>query len=640
VDAPRRRTRSFVVLAGLSYLVFAVILWWGAWSQGASTHTLCGCGDPALFLWFFQWPATAVAHLHNPLYSTALFHPGGVNLLAQTSVLGLSVPLMPVTWLFGPVASLNVASTLAPTLSAFAAFMVLRRRVRWMPAAYLGGLLYGFSPSVLTSLQFSHLMTAAIMLLPLILATLDEILVRQQHSPVKAGLLLGLLLFFQFFLSSEMLAVVAVLFVVCIAALLLHGVVADRARLRLIVPHAARGLVVSGVVGAVLLIYPVWFALLGPAHLSGLIWPNIGSIGGYDGASFISANLIHHVNLYTAIGGYEGSQLPSSAYLGWGLLGVALAGLFLFIRDRRLWFYAFLLAVCVGCSWGTRPGELVPERLFHQIPVIENVIEQRFMIIGFLAAAFLLAMIVDHIRWRVPALWKKAGRWSGLLGAGAALGVAAVALVPIGATFASSMPFVMRPVTLPRWYVSVAPHLPPDRVLLNYPAPFSGIQVAMAWQAVDAMHFSQAGGGGPQGVSYRAGAAEPGFKALEDLAFGITIPQPTGTRAESAAVRRAISVWKVNTVVIAPEKGTGLTLQGHDPTYAAAFMTAVLGRLPRIQAGAWVWDNVSVDRAGDPPPLRVAPTLIARCVKADEKVVAAQVATLRVARCMKASAHR
>ncbi len=106
-----------------------------------------------------------------------MFHPHGINLLSQTSVLGLSVPLIPVTWIWGPVASLNVASTLAPALSAFCMFVVVRRWVKWMPAAYIGGLVYGFSPSVVTSLQFAHLMTAAVMLLPLIVAALDEILV-------------------------------------------------------------------------------------------------------------------------------------------------------------------------------------------------------------------------------------------------------------------------------------------------------------------------------------------------------------------------------------------------------------------------------------------------------------------------------
>ena len=119
-----------VVAAGFVYVVIGFVLWIHAWVDGVTTHTLCGCGDPALFLWFFQWPATALAHGQNPFYSTALFHPEGFNLLSQTSVMGLSVPLVPVTWIWGPVASLNVASTLTPALTAFSAFVVLRR---WTP---------------------------------------------------------------------------------------------------------------------------------------------------------------------------------------------------------------------------------------------------------------------------------------------------------------------------------------------------------------------------------------------------------------------------------------------------------------------------------------------------------------------------
>ena len=197
-----------LVAAGALYLALGFVLWVHAWAEGATTHTLCGCGDPALFLWFFQWPATALAHGQNPFFSTALFHPHGINLLAQTSVTGLSVPLVPVTWIWGPVASLNVASTITPALTAFTAFVVIRRWVSWTPAAFVGGLLYGFSPFVLSSLEFAHLMTAALMLLPLILAVLDEILVRQRHSPLWAGVLLAVLLFAQFFLSSELLAIV------------------------------------------------------------------------------------------------------------------------------------------------------------------------------------------------------------------------------------------------------------------------------------------------------------------------------------------------------------------------------------------------------------------------------------------------
>ena len=74
----RRRRRPWMTLpaAGLLYLALGFVLWVHAWTQGASTHTLCGCGDPALFLWFFQWPATALAHAAEPVLLDGPLPPG------------------------------------------------------------------------------------------------------------------------------------------------------------------------------------------------------------------------------------------------------------------------------------------------------------------------------------------------------------------------------------------------------------------------------------------------------------------------------------------------------------------------------------------------------------------------------------
>ena len=617
----RWRPWMTLVAAGVVYLVVGFALWVHAWVDGATTHTLCGCGDPALFLWFFQWPATALAHGENPFYSTALFHPGGINLLAQTSVTGLSLPLVPVTWIWGPVASLNVASTLTPAIGAFTAFVAIRRWVSWTPAAFVGGLLYGFSPFVLTSLEFAHLMTAALMLLPLILIVLDEIIVRQRHSPVWAGGLLGVLVFAQFFLSSELLAITALVAAVCLVALVIAALASDRDTLRRLAPHAATGLAVGVVVGGVLLAWPVWFALEGPAHLSGLVWPNVGVIGGFIPSSYVSAGYPDPHNVFMTLGGYEGAPLASAGYLGWGFVAVLLAGVVAFRRDRRLWFFGFLLFLCVVCSLGERHGQWEPAWIFTKLPIIENVIEQRFMAIGFLAAAVMLAIVLERIHRVLP-------DWRGVVAAAAAAGVA---LVPMTVTFGDRLPFTMRPVILPRWYTEVAPTLPPGRVLLSYPAPFSGIQSAMAWQAVNRMHYSQAGGGGPQGVRKRAGSAAPGFKVLGRLGFAVGVPVPAGTRAEIAAVRHALAVWQVTTVVIATNPAAPAIQQGHDPTYAAAFMTATLGRLPRLQAGAWVWDNV---RAGLRAPLHLAPGTIATCVQTAEGRSQVAVASMRAPNCV------
>jgi dolichyl-phosphate beta-glucosyltransferase len=610
--------------AALVYLALGFVLWIRAWSEGATTHTLCGCGDPALFLWFFQWPATALAHGHNPFFSTALFHPTGINLLAQTSVTGLSLPLVPVTWIWGPVASLNVASTLTPALTAFFAFVALRRWAPWAPAAFVGGLLYGFSPSVLDSLEFAHLMTAALMLFPLILLVLDEILVRQRHSPVWAGVALGLLVFAQFFVSSELLAVAAVLVVVCLLVLVAAALIADPARLRRLAPHAAKGLGTGLAVGTVLLAWPVWFALDGPAHLSGLVWRNVSTVGGYVPASFVTGGGVKPGSsggIYLALGGYEGSTLPSSTYFGWGFLAVLAGGTALFRRDRRLWFYGFVLVLCGVLSFAPHHGVWVPEQLFTRVPVLENVIEQRYMSIGFLAAAVMLAIILSRTR-ALLSDWR---------GAGASLLVAVVALVPIATTFAPDLPFAMRPVLLPRWYAIVAPDLPAGRVLLSYPAPFSGIQSALSWQAVNRMHYSQAGGGGPQGQESRAGSAAPGFRVLTDLGFGIGTPSPAGTAAEYAAVRHALAVWGVDTVVIATNLRAPLLQQGRDPTYAAAFMTAALGRLPVLQQGAWVWYGVQVGRQR---ALDVPPGTVASCVAQAGDLTGRVPATMRAPKCV------
>jgi hypothetical protein len=621
--------RPWMTLAavGLAYLVLGFVLWVHAWTAGATTHTLCGCGDPALFLWFFQWPATALAHGHNPFYSTALFHPTGVNLLSQTSVMGESLPLVPVTWIWGPVASLNVAATVTPALTAFFAFLVLRRWAPWTPAAFLGGLLYGFSPFVLTSLQFAHMMTAALMLIPLVVAVLDDILIRQRHRPGRAGVALGVLLLGQFFLSTELLVVVVLVAVVAVAVVVAAGWLSDPAEVRRRAPHAVRGLAVGVGTGLVLLAWPVWFALEGPAHLSGLVWPGLGSVGGFDFGSYVSPQFPHGGNdIYLALGGYEGAPLGSAGYLGWGLLIVLAGGLVAFWRDRRLWFFGFVLALCAWCSLRTTPGHwvLVPAELFGRLPVIENVIPQRFMTVGFMAAAVMLAVIVDRVHARLPGWW----------GAPGALVVAAVALVPIATTFGPDLPFAMRPVLLPAWYTEVAPSLPSGRVLLSYPAPFSGIQSAMSWQAVNRINYSQAGGGGPQGVAHRQGSAAAGFTLLADLGFGVGVPEPTGSRAQLAAVRHALSVWQVDTVVVATDTVAPALQQGHDPTYAAAFFTAALGRLPTIEAGAWVWDHVQLNLQR---PWPVGAATLASCVAAAEGKSGRVRVTLAVSECVRSA---
>jgi len=151
------------------------------------------------------------------------------------------------------------------------------------------------------------------------------------------------------------------------------------------------------------------------------------------------------------------------------------------------------------------------------------------------------------------------------------------------------------------------------------------------------MHYSQAGGGGPQGVARRAGSAEPGFLVLAALGGPFGLPPSHGIPAQLAAVRHAVAVWQVTTVVITPDPGVPAAEQGSDPVYAAAFMTAALGRLPTLQAGAWVWDDVDV-RLGVQPPFRMPAGALTACALESGPALSRATASMAVPDCVRRAA--
>jgi hypothetical protein len=184
--------------------------------------------------------------------------------------------------------------------------------------------------------------------------------------------------------------------------------------------------------------------------------------------------------------------------------------------------------------------------------------------------------------------------------------LAALALVPIAAYFAEVVPFTATPVVLPHWYRSVAPHLAGRQVILSFPVPFDYLQSAMTWQAVDGMHYSIVGGGGPGALPSRAGKEQLGQSYVGD--FSISENGQPVTPAEVAAVRQALDGWGVTMVVVPDPVHLPLYEQVHDLRSIALLMTAAIGQRPIHQAGAWVWSRVN--RAG-PATIPSAADLVA-----------------------------
>jgi hypothetical protein len=632
-----------LALAGATYLVLSLGVWWHVWTGHPGTTTTCGCGDPSLFQWFLTWPAHAISHGLDPLYSSAMFYPHGINLLSNTAVVGVGTILTPLTWLFGPIVTFNVAMTVAPTLSAFAMFVLLRRWVAWPPAAFFSGLLYGFSPFFLAELTDGHLMLSMAPMPPLFVLCLDELLARQRRSPAVGGLLLALVATVQFFIGTEVLVILCLAAATGMVLILIYGAIHRDLLLRK-ARHAALGLAWAAATATVLLAFPTWFALGGPAHLPGPIWGSDPLIG-YGGTNlhdfFLPARTYPEVlaNAH-ALGGYQ--ALPfSDQYLGIGLIVVLVAGLVVWWRDGRLWLFAIVGVIAVPLSMGkSLSGSPTLWGLFAHLPLLDNVIPARFLIVTYLCAAVMLGLIVDHTRagigrWiharRVTAAdnpvglvtrWRPASSW-------AAAGVSLIAVLPILAYLADDLPLTTQSVELPTWFKVVGPHLASTDVVLAFPVPWAFRQSSLTWQAVDGMSFSQVGGGGPESIPSRAGKEEAGQRYIGDVSIS---GQPTITRQGVAVSRQALGGWGVTTIVIPDTHSFPAYQSIRAVRSAVVLMTAATGKLPTRQADAWVWTHVE----RSPPAVGESSAALAVCNSGPESGPVASIE--RSAACVLAAA--
>ncbi|MET7671853.1 hypothetical protein ABZS39_27505, partial [Micromonospora luteifusca] len=167
------------VLVVAGYLGLAAVLTSAQW--GHPWRLFHQAGDQILFEWMLAHAAHALAEGENPLYGAALNAPDGVNLMANTSVLGLGVPLAPVTLLFGSQVAFCVAVVCCLAGTAAAWYALLRRRlVSSRSAAAVGGLICGFAPGMIAQAG-AHLHIAAQFLVPAILA----LVFRPASSPAR-----------------------------------------------------------------------------------------------------------------------------------------------------------------------------------------------------------------------------------------------------------------------------------------------------------------------------------------------------------------------------------------------------------------------------------------------------------------------
>ena len=251
------------------YVLIGIVAFWPVY-PGISQRLFGGTSAPdySQAVWNLEWSTHTLAHGLNPFFSNAIFVPTGVNLAQNISIplLGwITAPLAPI---FSPLVRANLLLLLAMPISATAAFVVLRKWQVWGPAAALGGLVYGFSPFMVTQSSVGHIDFTFVPLPPFIALTVVSILQRR-GSPRRLGVQLGLLVVAQYLINPEVLATVAIMIVAALAIIAIRHP-ADATKML----HDAAGAVgMALLIGLVLLAYPIWMSLLGPQHFTGAIWP-------------------------------------------------------------------------------------------------------------------------------------------------------------------------------------------------------------------------------------------------------------------------------------------------------------------------------------------------------------------------------
>jgi hypothetical protein len=594
--------RGGAAAALVAYTCLAVAMFSSSWVN-PTTLSIGLTGDPQEIMWFLGWPPFAITHGLNPLFTNYIDYPGGVNLMWNTSELLPGLVLGPLTSLGGFVLAWNVLMTAAVALSAWTAFLLIRRFVPNQVAAGVGGLLYGFSP-YMTAHSLGHPHATLAFMPPILLLLLDEIVRVQRRRPLVSGLLLGVAAAAQLLIGEEMLATAALaaFLLLCLAV----GLFPDQFRSR--INHAARALVAAGVVFAVLVAVPVGFQFFGPQHLRGVVHtpnayvsdalsflvptdlflvapaPAIRISRHFIGGNAVETNSYIGVLLFLLLAfivvRYWRRPEVRLAALGSALIAILSMGVTIHLASRASSIPVFAFGLVFPLLQRYLPGRLMLYLTvfgwlaLSRFPVLDNVLPSRLMVYFYLLAGLLLAVWLDDLR-----TWQPTARRLGWLAMAAAL----VLLVP-------ALPFPSTTNTMPAFFAGAgATQIPPDSVALVIPYSTSGDARAMVWQEKAGMRFRM-----PEGYAFIPDALPAGSRLS---------PPPSATQTQTIAVANGhadpmtdetrqqilseLTSWHVQTVMVGPMINQQQEVD---------LFTSVLARPPQLVDDVYVWWGVGASR--------------------------------------------
>lgn len=572
------------LLAVLALSTFlAALIFHNAWRHPFSTQVGVW-GDADEYTWFLGWIPYAIGHGLNPLGTTIANFPHGINLMWNTSLILPSFLMSPVTVIFGAAFSYNVLATAAPALCTTFAYMAFRRWTAPLPSL-AGAFVFGFS-SYMVAQSVGHLAQTFVMIAPLVLIVLDRLLVVQASKPWVDGLMLGGLVWAQLLTGEEVLTVMAVAAAIALFVLL---AINDRA----IFPHvryAARGLVVAGGTFVILALPFLAYQFLGPDRVQDA---HVKNVYVNDLLNFVVPTNIDKfapafaLNLSNQFRPHNGSE--QDAYIGIGLLLFVLLTLVI-ARRRRVTWVAFSVAAGMALlSLGpslhvlghTTTFEL-PDAWLQDLPLLKNLLPDRFASMTFLATGWLVAIGLDELRrFTLPA---KAGGW-------ALAGVGLVALVPITNYPAGASPMYAAfstGLSCPR--PSSGPQLSPRPVALVLPAMD---EMSLRWQAESKFCYAMPTATGMTGTN----KGDLGHQSLILTVGQPGQPLPPLTHAVRAEAAADIKKLGIKEVIVVPEYPySGLpAMTPSNQAQLVAWLEGLFGQVPVNSHDAfftYVWKDL------------------------------------------------
>ncbi|MET9099486.1 dolichyl-phosphate beta-glucosyltransferase [Streptomyces antibioticus] len=559
-------------LAAVLFLVLSVALYSGRVFDPAHRYLTDSLQDQNQWEWFFAVTADNVAHLRNPLFTGLQGFPDGVNLMANTTMPGLSVPLTPVTLLLGPAVTLSLVMVLGLAATAVAWYrLILRRLVERRSAAFVGAALAAFAPPLVSHANAHPNFVVLFMIPPIVERALR--LAGADGARTRDAVVLGLMTAYQLFLGEEALLLAAL--GMLLFALAHAAVRPDLARTA--VRPLLRGLAVAAAVCLPLVFYPLAWQFSGPQSYTGIEH-------GPGTANTVRALLTFAERSLLAGDAARADALSlnpteQNAFYGWPLALLALA---ITVRLRRrpvvvaLALTALAAAVLslgssvhVPFTQVTVPG---PWALLADRPLFESVIESRVALVCAPPLGMLLALAVD----RLPKVRRPGTRYAGLA-------VVCLALLPLVPAPLRSEPRAEVPAFFTdgtwRSYVRAGETLVP--VPLAEPADAE----ALHWQTATGLGFRMPGGyfNGPYGDGDRSGVYGVPMRFTAGLLHDVrqTGVVPVIDDAARAAARADLAYWRAGVLVLGPQPHADALRETVDE---------LVGRRGGRVGGVWVWD--------------------------------------------------